>query len=184
MSVSGYEDERGNALSILRSRGCPGKGILEVELWLPRYIPNQTSRCVSIQRSHPEALMWFKHRAWIPVAWLLSAANLGAVWFAAVPAEPLHATTHALFAVLLALGARHLMTRQQQPQPVDDSRLERLQEGMDVIALEIERISEGQRYVTRILNERLQQSVGAGDAQGIPVDRKNVAPARSRSEEP
>ena len=47
--------------------------------------------------------MWFKHRAWIPIAWLLSLANLGAVWFAALPGEPWHATTHALLAVLFAL---------------------------------------------------------------------------------
>ena len=30
--------------------------------------------------------MWFKHRAWIPVAWLLCFGNLAAVWFAARPA--------------------------------------------------------------------------------------------------
>src|SRR5688572_23227468 len=58
-----------------------------------------------------EALMWFKHRAWIPIAWLLSLANLGAVWYAALPGEPWHATTHALLAVLFAVGAGHLMTR-------------------------------------------------------------------------
>ena len=55
--------------------------------------------------------MWFKHRAWIPVAWLLSLGNLAAVWFAAQPAEPWHATTHALLAGLFALGGRHLMFR-------------------------------------------------------------------------
>jgi len=57
--------------------------------------------------------MWFKHRAWVPVAWLLSLGNLAAVWFAAQPGEPLHATIHALFAVLFALGARRLMARNQ-----------------------------------------------------------------------
>jgi membrane protein implicated in regulation of membrane protease activity len=57
--------------------------------------------------------MWFKHRAWIPVAWLASALNLAGVWFAARPAEPWHATTHALLAVLFALGARRLSARRQ-----------------------------------------------------------------------
>ena len=57
--------------------------------------------------------MWFKHRAWIPVAWVLSVTNLVAVWFAARPAEPTHATIHALLAVSFALGARRLMARRR-----------------------------------------------------------------------
>lgn len=55
--------------------------------------------------------MWFKHRAWIPVAWLLSAANVVAVWFAAMPGEPLHATAHALLAALFGVGAQRLANR-------------------------------------------------------------------------
>lgn len=55
----------------------------------------------------------FRHRAWIPIAWLLSLVNLGAVWFAARPAEPWHATVHALLAVLFALGAQRLHARQR-----------------------------------------------------------------------
>ena len=127
--------------------------------------------------------MWFKHRAWVPIAWLLSIANLGAVWFAAQPAEPWHATVHALLAVGFALGARHLKTRQLQPMDLrmDLSRVDQLQHGIDVIALEIERISEGQRYVTKILNERLQPTVGPGEAQQVAADRKEVAPPRARN---
>lgn len=55
--------------------------------------------------------MWFKHRAWIPVAWLLCLGNIVSVWFAAGPAEPLHATVHALLAVLFGLGAQRLGLR-------------------------------------------------------------------------
>ena len=36
---------------------------------------------------------------------------------------------------------------------VESGRLERLENGMDAIAIEIERISEGQRFVTRLLSE-------------------------------
>lgn len=56
--------------------------------------------------------MWFKHRAWMPVAWLLSLVNVAAVWFAARPAEPWHATGHALLAVGFGLGAQYLGKRQ------------------------------------------------------------------------
>jgi hypothetical protein len=52
--------------------------------------------------------VWFKHRAWIPVAWLLCFGNVIAVWFAAQPAGPWHATIHALLAVLFGLGAQRL----------------------------------------------------------------------------
>lgn len=55
--------------------------------------------------------MWFRHRAWIPISWGLSALNVAAVWFAAQPAEPWHATIHAALGAGFALGARHLAAR-------------------------------------------------------------------------
>jgi hypothetical protein len=48
-----------------------------------------------------------------------------------------------------------------------------LQQGLDVIALEVERISEGQRFVTRLLTERLSPAVQAGEAR-VTVERKDV----------
>ena len=41
----------------------------------------------------------------------------------------------------------------QQLSPVVEQRLERVEQGVDAIAIEIERISEGQRFVTRLLSE-------------------------------
>lgn len=57
--------------------------------------------------------MWFKHRAWIPIAWILSLINVASVWFAAQPAEPWHATAHAVLAVLFGLGAQRLSLRRK-----------------------------------------------------------------------
>ena len=54
--------------------------------------------------------MWFKHRAWIPVAWLLSFGNLISVWLPA-PVAPWHAAIHALLAVVFGLGAQRLAAR-------------------------------------------------------------------------
>jgi hypothetical protein len=114
--------------------------------------------------------MWFKHRAWIPIAWILSLVNLGAVWFAAQPAEPWHATAHALLAVLLGLGAQRLMARRRALSRTDavvgDDRAKRLEQAIDAIAIEVERVGEGQRFVTKLLAER-----------GLEIDR-------SRSHEP
>jgi Tfp pilus assembly protein PilO len=57
--------------------------------------------------------MWFRHRAWIPVAWVLSLINFGSVWYAAREAQPWHAALHALLTILFALGARRLQARQR-----------------------------------------------------------------------
>jgi hypothetical protein len=37
------------------------------------------------------------------------------------------------------------------------ARLERMEQAIDAIAVEVERISEGQRFTTRLLSERLKE---------------------------
>ncbi len=115
--------------------------------------------------------MWFKHRAWIPVAWLLSLANLGAVWFAA--GEPWHATGHALLTALFALGAQRLasrattrvaddaVSRQELEARLSSAEPRQLAQALDAIALEVERIGESQRYLTKVLTERDARSPNA-----------------------
>ncbi|MEO8560596.1 MAG: hypothetical protein ABI601_00880 [bacterium] len=51
-----------------------------------------------------------------------------------------------------------------QPALTSDSgqRLERIEQAMDAIAIEVERVSEGQRFVTRLLSERGGGALGAG----------------------
>lgn len=101
--------------------------------------------------------MWFKHRAWVPIAWLLSLGNVAAVWFAALPAEPWHATAHAAAAVLFGAGAQRLMSRRRHSGTgevgIGDERMQRLENAVDAIAVEMERIGEGQRFVTKLLAE-------------------------------
>ena len=41
-----------------------------------------------------------------------------------------------------------------QLSPQIDQRLERLEQGIDAIAIEIERVTEGQRFVTKLLSEQ------------------------------
>ncbi len=72
--------------------------------------------------------MWFKHRAWIPTAWILSGLNIAGAWFAAGDAEPLHAATHALLAALFALGAQRLQARGARTDASDASTVERLED--------------------------------------------------------
>jgi hypothetical protein len=50
-------------------------------------------------------------------------------------------------------------------------RMDQLQHAVDAIAVEVERISEGQRYVTNLLNDR---SLEAGRGEELRVGRKGV----------
>lgn len=125
--------------------------------------------------------MWFKHRAWIPIAWLLCVANIGATWFAALPAETWHATAHAFLAALFGVGAQRLMDRQRAlkaqgggaelPSDITAIReeiealrqgqseiLSRVEQAVDGIAVEMERVGEGQRFLTKVLAEPTRDS--------------------------
>lgn len=59
--------------------------------------------------------------------------------------------------------------------PDQSPRLEQLQQSVDVIALEVERISEAQRYLAKVLNER---ALGAGEAQPVSSKSREAAPER------
>lgn len=82
-----------------------------------------------------------------------------------------------LFLLVGTVLYRRMKRRLRAPaaaEGVDRARLDQLQQAVDVIAVEVERIAEGQRFVAKALNEKLH--IGAGEAQP-------VAPA-IRSEEP
>ena len=131
--------------------------------------------------------MWFKHRAWIAVAWVLCLVNVVAVWFAARPAEPWHASVHALLAVLFGLGARRLGLR-KQPIAAGDvvKRLRELEtrlansdprqvaQALDAIAIEVERIGESQRFLTKLVVERSARSP-EGATSSTPPDATSSA---------
>ena len=60
--------------------------------------------------------------------------------------------------------------------PESAQRMERLEQAVDAIAIEIERVSEGQRYVTRLLTQ--------GSAPALPVGQKAAEPVRPPDREP
>lgn len=83
-----------------------------------------------------------------------------------------------MFVVLLPLSigyARRLWRRgavavSALPQELMD-RLTRLDHAVDSIAVEVERIGEGQRFVTRVLGERAMEPVGLPHRASEPVER-------------
>jgi hypothetical protein len=50
---------------------------------------------------------------------------------------------------------------QQLPPPADNERLERIERAIEAIAVEVERIAEGQRFVTRIMAESSSERAAA-----------------------
>lgn len=83
------------------------------------------------------------------------------------------AATLLLFPFVVALAIR-IMRRPAAPAPAlapqwqgGPERLERLEQAVDTIALEVERISEGQRFLTKLLTDK--------SAAPVAVDRALVA---------
>ena len=70
---------------------------------------------------------------------------------------------------LVILYARKVWNRDSassaQSAPMNDHRLERIEQAIDAMAVEVERIAEGQRFVTKLLSDRGQERVGIPAAQ-------------------
>lgn len=99
-----------------------------------------------------------------------------------------------IFAVLMPISigiARRIWRGKPAPAPVrnDDStqRLERLEQAIDTIAVEIERISESQRFMTRIMSDRPAaagassvvdqqpiRALGAGPMEPVPIPERQA----------
>ena len=60
------------------------------------------------------------------------------------------------------------------PDHATQQKLDHLQQAVDTIAIEVERISEGQRFVTKLMSDR---SLGAGVAEPVRVGVKNAVPS-------
>lgn len=63
--------------------------------------------------------------------------------------------------------ARRIWKRSSTPRvsPVDAGRLERIEQAIEAIAVEVERVSEGQRFVTKLLSDTNRAALS------LPVDR-------------
>jgi hypothetical protein len=99
-----------------------------------------------------------RSKLWLLAAALFTIINLGGAVWAAAAREPLHAAVHV---VLFLLGG-YLMwrltpwARRQDPQHAElaDQRIEYLQQSVDAVALEVERLGEAQRFHEKLRAER------------------------------
>jgi hypothetical protein len=87
----------------------------------------------------------------------------------------------AVLFVAVVAAFRRFRRRKQKParktELAGDStqRLERLEQGMEAIAIEIERVSEGQRFVTKLLSEAAPVGLGTRIAQPVPLENEKAA---------
>ena len=118
---------------------------------------------------------------WTAVAAVFTAINFGGAVFAAVAQEPLHAGVHVLLGVVglyltWRLSPWRIIDRTSQldyspaadlpPEQID--RLSQLEQSVDAVALEVERIGESQRYMTKVLTEKDQPQQSGGGAASPP----------------
>lgn len=76
--------------------------------------------------------------------------------------------------------ARRIWKRAGRPSspemPADmTDRLSRMEQAIDAVAVELERVGEGQRYVTRVFGES-QRALGGGAAEPVAVRQREAMP--------
>jgi hypothetical protein len=102
-----------------------------------------------------------RSRIWRLVAVLFTVVNVGGAAYALMSGEPLHAAGHIALVVVTYAIWRLLPSGGPLDQPLAlpaEERLDRLQQSLDAIAIEVERVGEAQRYATKILADRERRS--------------------------
>jgi hypothetical protein len=105
---------------------------------------------------------------------LFLVVNLAGAVYAAVLGEMLHAGVHAALLLGGVYAARLVTTGRGWPwrrpdaaaPPELTSRLTQLEQSVEAVAVEVERIGEGQRYVTRLFTERAAAAADAAPHAG------------------
>jgi len=127
---------------------------------------------------------------WLVVAMLFTVVNVGGAWIAAARGELLHAGLHAglllpgaylVWRLAPRRSARRLWRRGEAgPPPLPGElteRLTNLEQSVDAVAIEVERIGEGQRFMTRVLTETgTPRAPGEGAAEPIEIPAREAAP--------
>ncbi|HEX6537003.1 MAG TPA: hypothetical protein VF041_20625 [Gemmatimonadaceae bacterium] len=120
--------------------------------------------------------------------------NFAGAIVAAVQGEPLHASAHVallllgVFVVWLltapSAAGRFWRRREPVPSPLHrelSDRLSNLEQSVDAVAIEVERIGEGQRFLSRLFSENgPPRASGEGDAAPIGRNAPSAAPGDRR----
>jgi hypothetical protein len=127
--------------------------------------------------------MTWRSKLWRVLVGLYIVVNAGGAVYAAAAGEPLHAGVHAglLLGAYLIWLARSRAGRRQGSHPAPQhelsDRLAVLEQSLDAVAIEIERIGEGQRFMTRFYAEHgAAQAPAEVRAEPMESRTRDVAP--------
>jgi hypothetical protein len=98
-------------------------------------------------------------KLWRVAAALFVLINVAGAGYAVAVGEPVHAAVHVALVLGAYLGWRlGPWGRRQDPAPAQlpDARLEYLQQSVDAVALEVERIGEAQRFSDKLRAEKAE----------------------------
>ena len=135
-----------------------------------------------------------RFKIWLVVAVLFTLLNLAGGVVAAMQGEILHAGAHAglmllgAFAVWLLVPKRHALRIGRRGASVSPAsarelsdRLTNIEQAVDAMAIEVERIGEGQRFLTHLFTERdIVRMAAGGAAETSPEIRAPDAAADER----
>jgi hypothetical protein len=95
---------------------------------------------------------------WLVAASIFTLINLGGAPFAFAGGEMLHGATHVVLTVVGAFFVWRFASRREQVSAVEqtDERFDHLQQSVDAIALDVERIGEAQRYIAKLAKQRAE----------------------------
>lgn len=92
-----------------------------------------------------------------------------------------------IFVLFPLVAGRVLLRLRRSSQPHQpaipaetERRLERIEQAVDTIAIEVERISEGQRFVTQLMNRNAALALGEARDAAVPVPVERHAPGDER----
>jgi hypothetical protein len=99
-----------------------------------------------------------RRKLWLIGAWIFTLINVGGGGFALAAGEVPHTAVHAVLAVV----GVYLVVRLSRRSPHEDvaavtaidDRLDQIQQSVDAVALEVERIGEAQRFAAKLAAKR------------------------------
>lgn len=116
-----------------------------------------------------------RSRLWLLVGLLYFVVNAGGAVFAATQGEPLHAAIHVALLLLGVYVANRIMGRGKSEAVVPTDELtdlmSHLELSVEAVAIDVERIGEAQRFMTRVLNESATAPVEIKARESAPEVR-------------
>jgi hypothetical protein len=102
-----------------------------------------------------------RKKIWLAVAGLFTLINVGGAAWAGVEGQALHAASHVVGTLLGAFWVWWLLSRptveDRASEAIADDRIDQLEQAVDAVALQVERLGEAQRFDAKLRAERVDE---------------------------